>query len=81
MIVLMFRDTTMLFRVDLGGRGNEYFVTLIVAGLCSNLVKGMAKFVDIFIVRCYLSYKDRENEYLKDLISFEICDIGNIIKF
>lgn len=41
----------------------------------------MAKFVDIFIVRCYLLYKDRENEYLKGLISFEICDIGNIIKF
>lgn len=49
MIVLMFRDTTMLFRVDLGGRGNEYFVILIVAGLCSNLVKGEWQNSSIFL--------------------------------
>lgn len=38
MIVLMSRDTTMLFRVDLGGQGNEYFVLpLIVAGLYARI--------------------------------------------
>lgn len=61
MIVLMSRDTTMLFRVDLGGQGNEYFVASHRCRfVCSNLVNGewqnsWKMFVDIFIIiRCYL---------------------------